>query len=397
MKKRKIFKKITLAGLAACMFCLPILAGCAPAEMLPQNPEPGQNFDLGLNPETDPVVYTTASGLQIKKSNAAISNTATVTTNIGYTYTQDLRHFYYFTMGAFSGTIYTGETLTSTYTVTNEPVNWLIIGRGPGFNFESATPAGSAIQGEVGKQEIAFSNSMYECMDLSSIPEHSDIPKGCFLVLSEKLLGQMYFNSSGSGNYTLWTTNVISNQLGGNGWYGNRYRFYADKSTFDMQSWTIPNNKGGDLYNYINNLFSKNNSTGAIESGNKLGFTQSQANLIVPQQLYTHYTDGSGAKYVETPETDKGTYYTMFPLAWKSESPDLYQNFCLEDYLPSLNQRIAIFIGSKNQAYYWWTRSGSYISHSHCAPYIFPNGSHYAGASVSGYFGVRPAMVMKLS
>ena len=66
MKKRKIFKKITLAGLAACMFCLPILAGCAPAEMLPEKPTQGQNFDLGLNPETDPVVYTTQSGLQIK-------------------------------------------------------------------------------------------------------------------------------------------------------------------------------------------------------------------------------------------------------------------------------------------------------------------------------------------
>ena len=68
---KKIFKKISLAGLAACMFCLPILAGCAPAEMLPQNPEPGQNFDLGLNPATNPVVYTTASGLQIKKSDGS--------------------------------------------------------------------------------------------------------------------------------------------------------------------------------------------------------------------------------------------------------------------------------------------------------------------------------------
>ena len=396
MKKRKIFKKITLAGLAACMFCLPILAGCAPAEMLPQKPTQGQNFDLGLNPETDPVVYTTASGLQIKKSDGKYSSTTTTTTNKGNTYTQDLRGFYYFTMGTFSGTIYTSETIDSTYTVTNERVNWLIIGKGPGFNFESNTPAGSAIQGDVNKQEMAFSNSMYESIDLSSIPQHSDIPQGCFLVLSEKLLGNMYFNSSGALNAGIYTGNPMTNILQSKGVFGNNYLYYGSASTETngKQSWNKNANNGGSLYNYINSLMCVNKSTGLIMGDNNLNFTQAQADLIVPQQLYTFYSNGDGYPLAETPSSDGGTYYTMFPLAARDQL-STYQNFCIEDFFSTQENIIASLIGT-NLASYWWLRTGAppYTANAYS---ISPNGGCSYHNSVSNVYGVRPAMVMKLS
>ena len=391
MKKRKIFKKISLAGLAACMFCLPILAGCAPAEMLPEKPTQGQNFDLGLNPETDPVVYTTASGLQIKKSDAKVSSTTTTTTNNGNTHIQDLRGFYYFTMGAYTGTIYTGAggSLTATTTCTKEPVNWLIIGRSE-MPVADSTPAGSAIQGDANKQETAFSQSMYECVNFSSIPEHSDIPKGCFLVLSEKLLGQMYFNSSGALNTNLATNYGPSHLMSASGQYGTRYRYYGDYSTRSKQTWTTANNKGGDLYNYINNLFSKDISGTILNNG--LGFTQSQAAMIIPQQLYTCYYDGT-AWHQETPSTDGGAYYTMFPLAYRAANSSIFQNFCIEDYLTTNAQRIATYINT-TQPYFWYFRSSYPSSWQTYGGY--PDGS-VAGCASHGSYGVRPAMVMKLS
>ena len=397
MKKRKIFKKITLAGLAACMFCLPILAGCAPAEMLPEKPTQGQNFDLGLNPETDPVVFTTQSGLQIKKSDGKYSSSTSLFCYWNYgetaTVSQNLTSFYYFTMGTFSGTIYTCIDRTTTYTVSNEPVNWLIIGRGPGFNFESGTPAGSAIQGEANKQEIAFSGSMYQSLDLSSIPEHSDIPKGCFLVLSEKLLGQMYFNSSGAINNGGGAAGDW-HRISGSGWYGDRYRYKSDSSlgSNDSGKATWDNKTDGSLYSYINSLFSKNTSGTILENG--LGFTQAQSDMIVPQQLYTFYSKGAGYPLAETPSTDGGTYYTMFPLARRAANSSTYQNFCIEDYFASGSQRIASLIGS-SQAYHWNVRSG--IATASGYPNVVLSNGNIGGWWGDNSLGVRPAMVMKLS
>ena len=389
MKKRKIFKKISLAGLAACMFCLPILAGCAPAEMLPEKPTQGQNFDLGLNPETDPIVYTTQSGLQIKKSDGKYSSTTTVATNTGYTVTQDLTSFYYFTMGKFSGTIYTAKTQTDTYTVTNEPVNWLIIGRGE-MAVADSTPAGSAIQGDAGKQEIAMGSSIYENLNLSAIPENSEIPKGCFLVLSEKLLGQMYFNSSDAINYTFSTdssSNIGYNCIRGNGNYGTRYRYKGDVNTGSYSKQTWNNKTDGSLYTYINNLFSK--SISGVILKNSLGLSDKQANLIVPQKLYTKYQDT-----IETFETDGGTYYTMFPLAWQDNGG----NFNRKDYLKTNEKNVAVLIGSQNLVYQYAMRD-SYNSQSgdtyNCVTQV--HGGLNSGNFVNFTSGVRPAMVMKLS
>ena len=395
VKKRKILKKIGLAVLAGFMFCLPVLgAACTPLLALPENETPPI---LALDPETDPTVYTTQSGLEIKKSNAYISSTISTKSNTGKTYTQDLSGFYYFTMGKFSGTIYTGASRTSTYSVTNETVNWLIIGRGE-FDFYDDTPAGSDIQNDVNDQEIAL-QGCYLPMSMSTIPQNEEIPKNSFLVLSEKLLGQMYFNCAGAVNaefYTQWDQSYFVN--GSGGILGNRYRYKGNTNTGNNksgQTWTIAGNPGGSLYNYINSLFSKNHSTGEIV-GNSLGFTQDEANMIIPQQLYTFYSDGPNELYLETPETDGGTYYSMFPLACKEVAPTTKQSFCLEDYLANATQRTAILIkSSTNQSYSWLTRSGNYQT-TRYAMNIYLDGTIGYGGGVHTNDGVRPAMVVKL-
>ena len=217
LKKRRILKTISLAVLAVVMATAGILA-FAPIGASASTPPPTTTTTgLGLDPKNDPVVYTTESGLEIKKSNGKYSSTTTTTTNSGQSYIQDITSFYYFTMGTFSGTIYTAKTKTDTYTVTNEPVNWLIIGRG-GFDFYDNTPAGGSIENDSNKQEFAVTNNLYLPLAMQSIPQNDEIPDGCFLVLSERLLGNMYFNSSGSLYTNFYTSNSIT------------YSFYSSTS-----------------------------------------------------------------------------------------------------------------------------------------------------------------------
>ena len=220
-------------------------------------------------------------------------------------------------------------------------------------------------------------------------------------MISEKLLGQKYFNSNGLINEALYTLYAPSALVYSLSHYGNRYRYIGNthSSTPGTQSWTTSGNSGGCLYNYINGLFSKNTS-GTILSNN-LGFTQSQGDLIVPQQLYTYYANGSGYNYAETPSTDGGTYYTMFPLAYRAAYSSIYQNFCIEDYLTTNAKRTAVFIGSSsNQSYFWWLRSGTTtlsLSNS-CgnAINVAPSGECNSMLDLNCSLGVRPAMVMKL-
>lgn len=418
MKKKKIFKKISLAVLAIVMASGGIFA-FAPIGASASTPPPTTTTGLGLDPKNDPVVYTTESGLEIKMSNVSqFSGTSNFITNKSGNVTQDLSGFYYFTMGTYSGTIYTGKTQTDTYTVTNEPVNWIILGVGSHSNafvesvsnylfstiknndylfsngeyyfdnqHETFSPAGQLINSVVSTKTYIMGKVK------DSIKVHTDIPKGCMLVLSEKMLGQMYFNSSGALNYTYYQGQTL-NMTMGNGHYGGRYRYKGDKNTMTKGGQTWNNKTGGSLYAYINSLFAKNNSTGAIDGENKLGFTQAQADLIVPQQLYTYYTNNGNGSYQETPSTDGNTFYTMFPLAYRGANSSIYQNFCIEDYLTSNLQRPTTYMGS-NYVYAYNLRSGSDYTG-------YPAASTGGHTGVLGYgqvfdtCGVRPAMVMRL-
>ena len=237
MKKRKIFKTLALSSLAVVMAAGGIFA-FAPIGASASTPPPTTTTGLGLDPKNDPVVYTTESGLEIRMSNAnKLSGTTTTTTNTGYTYTQDLSSFYYFTMGTFSGTIYTAKTKTDTYTVTNEPVNWIILGLGSHTNafVESVS---NYLFSTIKNNDYLFSNGEYyfdnqhetfspagQLIDSTisaktyimgkvkdSIVVNTDIPKGCMLVLSEKLLGSTYFNCKGDMN-AVWNTGYNAGKI----------------------------------------------------------------------------------------------------------------------------------------------------------------------------------------
>ena len=419
MKKRKIFKTLAFSSLALVMAAGGIFA-FAPIGASASTPPPTTTTGLGLDPKNDPVVYTTESGLEIRMSNAdKFSGTTTTTTNIGKTYTQDLTSFYYFTMGSFSGTIYT-HTNTS-YTLSNEPVNWIILGVGSHSSafidsvsnylfstiknndylfsngeyyfdnqHETFSPAGSLIDSTISAKTYIMGKVK------ESIIVHTDIPKGCMLVLSEKLLGQCDFNSISPGVISNggWGPSGESNYVdlrGGDA--GNRYRYKADNSSRTNGALTWNNKTNGSLFSYINNLFSK--STNGTILNNSLSFTQVQADLIVPQQLYTYYSNGNGYNYTETFSTDGGTHYTMFPLASnRSLGVTGIQNFCMEDYLKTETQRVASFIGS-NQSFFWYLRSGM-PSLNYGSDGIRANGG-YDSAGITCAHGVRPAMVMKLA
>ena len=120
LSKTKFCKSVFVGCMAAFMGLMTIVGGCAPTQ---NNNKIGESVSgevvetssgLGLDPKNDPVVYTTESGLEIKMSNAdKFSGSVTTTTNTGTTYTQDLTSFYYFTMGTFSGKVYTAKTKTN--------------------------------------------------------------------------------------------------------------------------------------------------------------------------------------------------------------------------------------------------------------------------------------------
>ena len=130
-EKNKFIKTFGLSSLALLIACTGICT------FVPITTTSGREeittSGLGLDPKNDPVVYTTESGLEIKMSNAFSTTKGgkiTTKTNRNYTYTQDLTSYYYFTMGTYSGTVYVGDTTTNAYTVSNAPVNWVIIGLG---------------------------------------------------------------------------------------------------------------------------------------------------------------------------------------------------------------------------------------------------------------------------
>ena len=150
---------------------------------------------LGLDPENDPVLFKTSSGLEIKFGGATLESGG-------------LAGYAYFQMGTYN----------------SNPVNWVIIGYGGTVNFEtpyllhnmaawydynggnsfmdylltSSGPAGTAI----------YENSKYQDLLQSifatatnAIQNSTELEDGEFLCLSEKLCGSTEFNSGSSTSY----------------------------------------------------------------------------------------------------------------------------------------------------------------------------------------------------
>ena len=108
--------------------------------------------ELGINAETDPVVFTTADGLEIKKANDTYGFSANQTL---------VNNLYYFDMGTYS----------------SKSIRWLILRLGTGTSGRPTDPAGSAVLGDFDKQIFA------------NLTKDSSIPFGQLLCLSLYTLG----------------------------------------------------------------------------------------------------------------------------------------------------------------------------------------------------------------
>ena len=407
MKKSKLFKTISFSSLALIMGIAGTMAfaplGAAPlasASTIDQinTKADGENIKyapsaLGLDPENDPVIYTTESGLEIKFGGESVNNSLPSGALSGYPY---------FTMGTYDG----------------YAVNWVIIGRNTNdtvftsaitnylfsnwktttniksspfptkgyyfFNntYETTTPAGSAINGVVpSKSYVADVTKATK-----SVVANAEVPSGCVLAISECCLGYSYYNCTSSASSKYDATGSQN--------YGSRYRYISTSGSSDTQGVTFSySTNPGTLYSYINNLYDTN-----------LGLTTTQKNMIQSQKLMTAYVNGATA-YLDTYDTDGNTLYKLFPLAgfkqgsyWADSNNPGDENFIISTYLNSAALRKAYQIGATTSITYWLR--GSEPTYSASARGVGDTGSNVQGEIYGNWarynFGVRPAGVFKL-
>ena len=369
---------------------------------------------LGLDPENDPVIYTTESGLEIKFGGAATAlGGGNETTEFVSTLPSSsvLNGYPYFTMGTFNG----------------YAVNWVIIGKStagistgnftlnsdisyeklsvwqgktsesPTYKnffdqtYETNSPAGSAIKNNNVLNDVSarkLANNIKGSL-LASVVPNEEIPSGCVLVISECCLGYSYFNCTGAAS-TSYPYNY------GNYNWGGRYRYISTNTDSNAGGGSFSySTTAGTLYTYVNNLYSS-----------KLGLTNAQKNLIQGQKLKTLYTNGASPNtYLETSSTDGNTTYNMFPLAsfkgdrrYTSSMNAGDENFVITNYLKTTSLRIAYQIGTSTGVPYW-TRS-SEVGYSGCGGAV--GSDHVSDGVIDGYwtrtnYGVRPACVIKFA
>ena len=348
MKKRKILKTISLAGLAVVIGAAGIFA-FAPIGASASEPPATTTSGLGLDPKNDPVIYTTESGLEIKYGGAT---TALGGGNETGDFLADLQSgalsgYPYFTMGKYNG----------------YDVNWVIIGKStsgisasdfsnnitsyeklsvwqtklaesPTYKnwfenyFETYSPAGSLIESHGVLNDVTARNLLQKIQVslLSSITANAEIDSGCVLAISEGALGQSTF-----GN------NIIY--------------------------------EGSAVQTYCQNLYYTN-----------LNLTNSQKALIKPQTIITNHTSQS------TFCTSTEQYIFLSAEGAGIQYNNIKENFGYASYLSTSQYRLSVA---------YWIRSSGYNNLSQvCSTSgseLFPN------YSCSSTYYVRPAMVVKLS
>ena len=298
-KKNRLFKSLGIGAMAVFMGILTVLGTACTSTQTNTNLENGSLASgnsmeavkpapspLGLDPQNDPIIYTTESGLEIKYGGIDIEQSLASGALTGYPY---------FTMGTYD----------------NKPVNWVIIGRNSNvtvFNnplspklfsswisntnyifskyffdniYETSTPAGSAIN-----NTTAFMSYIQDSgsVSLSSIKTgDSEIPSGCVFVISETCLGNSVYGSNGTyGTSTLNTyiTNLLETGLGLSTTEQNLFQTVTVKTTgaaadtTQCQLFQIDDETGGTfaMISYIeysqsitNSNFWLRGSTGAIK------------------------------------------------------------------------------------------------------------------------------------
>ena len=311
--------------------------------------------ELGLVPENDPVIFTTESGLDIKFHGAILSS------------------------GALNGYAY----------VTMANKNWIIIGKSTSGlstfskwsfyqkivtpsssspHFETSTVAGKAIWGDNTMNDIIQGSfTVPGSLAGTSVTANSEIPSGCVLVLSEKLLD--------------WCTNIGSS-------YGSPY------SSTTIYSKIAPYCK---------------NTNGTMSSS--IGFTAAEMALIQPQTLTSAYIANTSSNPENNPyyEPKKATLtgQYLFPLAYagvtgalSSVGTDAHvpyfnaQNFCIENYLKTAATRLRSDYVVDRDINGYWLRSGAWAPSRYSA---IDYQGNFSSPYYTGRLGIRPAFVLKLT
>lgn len=269
----KTFFGIGLAGLiiaSGFMAFAPFNQPTAKAETtLPQSTSP-----FGLNPETDPVIYTTESGLDIKFGGATLSSGS-------------LNGYTYFTMGG---------------------VDWAIIGRSSqGFGGKGATLASYFTNNSNSTEVTNWANAYF---DLQT-------PYGNTIWNDDTINDPVVSGTKFSFSSKEATSTTIDNELAP----GEVLCFAVtniESEQFDAESGYLNDYNSSDceLKALITSYCTK--TDGVFSSA--IGFTEAQMRSIQPQDLINMGTSTS---------TTTGAY--LFPLATTSRSSS--QNFCIETYL----------------------------------------------------------------
>ncbi|MBO5309911.1 MAG: hypothetical protein J6A98_01750, partial [Clostridia bacterium] len=216
---------------------------------------------LALDPENDPVVFTTDYGLEIKSHDAGApsislkgSSGSTTVSGTSWNYIS-AGGYNWIIIGSYSESSYTISTLTVT--------EYQTIG-----SLADSTPAGTAVKGNASKQVIKVNNVTVPAFSNAKEGYNGEIPIGCVLCLcAGNLSTRIKFNPSTSS--------------------GNNY-------------------SGSTLQSYMNNTVYGSNSELSIGL---------QGLSIVPQKLTTLYT-ASEPSIIENVH--------VFPLAGRDNTESFY-------------------------------------------------------------------------
>ena len=353
--KTKIFKIISSTALATfigvgTMFGLVPISVCtnmphsqtaaATVTALPPEEKLAAGIGLGLNPDTDPTIFTTESGIEIKFGGANLTSGALS----GYTYI------------TVAGTnwVIIGKSTSGFSSTTIKSLAWHLTGlagsSAVNAYYETTTAAGIAIYND---KTLADHIAGGSSITLSSKEiNNGEIPSGCVLCLSEKNLGNCAFDADGTTTYPDYgrTANYASNDC--------------------------------DLNTYITNYYNNN-------------FPSNIKRMIPAQTIKTAYRE-----YNNSTQQTSSISAHLFPLAHANnqKSGVFYtQNYKIETYLNSSAAICVSYTAGTTTPFAYWLRSGSPF-YAYYGTAIYASGvlnTDYESTNQS--FGVRPAFVLKIS
>ena len=354
--ERKLLKVVCGVGLAVLMGAMAFLgAACTPNSAATSGPQGAQGAagtaDGGSNTSlsnpfnfspTDPTVFTTSNGIEIKLNLVNLEATGTYTTGA-------LAGYCYFTMGSYEGSsvewIIIGRHSSTTFIPDSirEYIfsNWLesesrLSEEGTSFmsefvenQYENVSPAGAAIDA-VNERKLLIDESVLDSAT-NNAKIDSELNEGEVLCIAARNLFNISFSPVSST--------------------GNQYATYSNSY----------------LETAVNDLY----------NNNILGLAASEKTLIQQKSLKTFYYDSYQGKNM---------LYTsnafMFPMATYSSE----QNFLVATYFPNYNALSSF--GN------FWSRTPSTFAER--AYLISSNSSYLEHQYVNTSWPVRPAMVLKL-